>query len=214
MAQERISTYEGKLLTITYDRARCIHAAECGRGSKVLFDVSKDPWCNPDLVSIDEARHIVERCPSGALSYEAKGDAEAEAVPTTNRVSVNPDGPLYFFGDIALETKDGPVKSTRVALCRCGESAIKPYCDGSHVKANFRDAGPVNSDPEGDAPGAGALEVSVAENGPLLLRGPHTLFAGSGREAQRATKNFFCRCGHSKNKPYCDGSHKAAGFKG
>jgi CDGSH-type Zn-finger protein/uncharacterized Fe-S cluster protein YjdI len=214
MARERISTYEGETLTITYDRGRCIHAAECGRGSKVLFDVSKDPWCDPDLVTTEEAVRIVERCPSGALSYTPKGDTPAETMPKANEVWVHPHGPLYVHGDIDLQAGDGREQTARVALCRCGQSALKPYCDGSHEKAKFRDAGPINSDLEGDALPAGPLAINLADGGPLLLKGPHTLYAGSGRPAKRSEKNALCRCGHSKNKPFCDGSHKDAGFTG
>ena len=214
MARERISTYEGKHITITYDRARCIHAAECGRGSKVLFDVSKDPWCDPDLVTATEAMRIVERCPSGALAYTPKGDTPAEATPGANGIWVNPHGPLYVRGDIDLQTKDGRDRTARVALCRCGQSAVKPYCDGAHEQAKFRDAGPVDADPEGETPKSGRLEINLAAGGPLLLDGPHTLHAGSGRVAAHARKNALCRCGHSKKKPFCDGSHKAAGFMG
>jgi CDGSH-type Zn-finger protein/uncharacterized Fe-S cluster protein YjdI len=211
---ERISVYEGKHLDITYDRGRCIHAAECGRGSKMLFDVSKDPWCDPDLVTPEKAVRVVERCPSGALTYAPKGDLEAEKPEGHNRIWVNPHGPLYVRGDVELETKEGKVRHTRVALCRCGQSAIKPYCDGSHEKAKFRDAGPVNSDPEGEVTSNGELQITPAERGPLLLKGPHTIHAGSGRVAQHADKNALCRCGNSKNKPFCDGSHKDAGFQG
>jgi len=214
MARERISVYEGKHLSISYDRARCIHAAECGRGSRVLFDVSKDPWCDPDLVTADEAIKIVERCPSGALSYVPNDDADVEKAPESNGVWVNPHGPLYVRGDIDLETKEGRVAAVRVALCRCGQSSIKPYCDGSHEKAKFRDAGPVDTDPEGEPPGGGKLSINLADRGPLLLKGPHTLHAGSGRPAKHAEKNALCRCGQSKNKPFCDGSHKDAGFTG
>jgi CDGSH-type Zn-finger protein len=35
---------------------------------------------------------------------------------------------------------------------------------------------------------------------------------GTGKTVNRVTEVWLCRCGHSRNKPYCDGSHKAAGF--
>lgn len=64
------------------------------------------------------------------------------------RIVVCPDGPLLVRGEFSLVTPAGnPVPRTRrtVALCRCGASAIKPYCDGTHKITGFR------SDPE--APG-------------------------------------------------------------
>ena len=39
-----------------------------------------------------------------------------------------------------------------------------------------------------------------------------TVLSSSGREAWRGTRAALCRCGESANKPFCDGSHKAAGF--
>jgi len=51
------------------------------------------------------------------------------------------DGPLIVRGDFALMTPDGqvidPGRAT-VALCRCGKSAIKPFCDGTHKAVGFR----------------------------------------------------------------------------
>jgi CDGSH-type Zn-finger protein len=52
-----------------------------------------------------------------------------------------PDGPLLVRGHIDLTTPDGtPIEQHRrtVALCRCGVSTIKPFCDGSHKAVHFR----------------------------------------------------------------------------
>ncbi|WP_331270907.1 CDGSH iron-sulfur domain-containing protein [Leucobacter chromiiresistens] len=52
-----------------------------------------------------------------------------------------PDGPLIVRGEIALQTVDGepiPQKRRTVALCRCGLSTIKPFCDGTHRLSGFR----------------------------------------------------------------------------
>lgn len=51
------------------------------------------------------------------------------------------DGPLLVRGEFELQTQDGQVIDSRretVALCRCGRSALKPFCDGSHRPAGFR----------------------------------------------------------------------------
>jgi CDGSH-type Zn-finger protein len=56
-------------------------------------------------------------------------------------VTAYPDGPLLLRGDAELVTPDGePIPRTRrtVALCRCGLSSIKPFCDGTHKAAGFR----------------------------------------------------------------------------
>jgi CDGSH-type Zn-finger protein len=51
------------------------------------------------------------------------------------------DGPLIVRGDFQIQSHDGtPIPAGRktVALCRCGRSAIKPFCDGSHARTGFR----------------------------------------------------------------------------
>lgn len=56
--------------------------------------------------------------------------------PDPTRITVYPDGPLVVRGDFVLDDLDaGPYETGRViALCRCGRSATKPLCDGSHRK--------------------------------------------------------------------------------
>lgn len=52
-----------------------------------------------------------------------------------------PDGPLLVRGDVELQTTEGePIAPHRrtVALCRCGLSALKPFCDGTHKATGFR----------------------------------------------------------------------------
>ncbi|MDP9444670.1 MAG: CDGSH iron-sulfur domain-containing protein [Actinomycetota bacterium] len=56
-------------------------------------------------------------------------------------ITACPDGPLLVRGDVEIVTTTGedvPRRRRTVALCRCGMSAIKPYCDGSHKAAGFR----------------------------------------------------------------------------
>ena len=72
------------------------------------------------------------------------GDADGGdvAVPDGPGATITPyrDGPLIVRGDFRLVDQDGaeidPGRDT-VALCRCGRSAIKPFCDGSHKRSGF-----------------------------------------------------------------------------
>ncbi|MCA6365048.1 MAG: (4Fe-4S)-binding protein [Bacteroidetes bacterium] len=62
-----------------------------------------------------------------------------------------------------------------------------------------------------------AYELCVAEvspNGPLLVRGEIIVKDAEGNEVRKSNITAFCRCGASGNKPYCDGSHRSAGFTG
>lgn len=56
-------------------------------------------------------------------------------------VTACPNGPLLVRGDVEILLADGrpaPRRRATVALCRCGASGIKPYCDGSHKVIDFR----------------------------------------------------------------------------
>lgn len=207
------TNYPGAAVDVQYDRRRCIHAAECGRGLHEVFDAERDCWIDPDAASVEAVVAVVERCPTGALTYIRKDGGPEESIPTRNEAIVSPAGPVYLRGRVRVGDGDAPIQ-TRVALCRCGASKIKPYCDGSHRKADFRDAGPVAEDPASEEePGAGELVVSAFPDGPVRVKGPLTLRAASGRVASRGDQIFLCRCGQSGKRPFCDGTHKRVGFK-
>ncbi|HEY2824759.1 MAG TPA: CDGSH iron-sulfur domain-containing protein, partial [Gemmatimonadales bacterium] len=58
----------------------------------------------------------------------------------------------------------------------------------------------------------GPLSIAPQPNGPLKVSGALEVVTGTGHTINRCTATFLCRCGHSANKPYCDGSHKRIGF--
>jgi CDGSH-type Zn-finger protein/uncharacterized Fe-S cluster protein YjdI len=215
MSEKKVFDYDGAEADVHWDGRLCIHIGECGRAKNDLFVSGRQPWCQPDQVSPDEVAEVVNRCPTGALTYERKEGGAGEAADAENVVSVMYNGPLYVRGDLRVDgaAEDMSGVGFRAALCRCGQSKNKPFCDNSHEEAGFKDYGAVGDSGEGfDAPG-GTLEVGRAPNGPLLLNGNFTIVAASGRKAWKGTKAALCRCGHSQNKPFCDGAHKKAGFE-
>ncbi len=190
------------------------------------------------------------------------------------------NGPLIVegLGEMTRIGSDEPYETPdRMALCRCGRSASKPFCDGSHVKAGFSGeklegrtpdvredyvgeritihdnrgicahAGICTDrlaavfrygqepwiDPAGatveeikaviDACPSGALSYSidgveqtvetgsprvlVAPKGPYAVKGPVELVGQQWGAGARQDCYDLCRCGHSKNKPFCDGTH-------
>jgi CDGSH-type Zn-finger protein len=64
-------------------------------------------------------------------------------------VTAYPDGPLVLRGDFEIREVDGSPMRTghTVALCRCGRSAVKPFCDGSHKIARALGAGAAAASP-------------------------------------------------------------------
>ncbi|MFD2110883.1 CDGSH iron-sulfur domain-containing protein [Thiorhodococcus fuscus] len=207
--------FPGEEIDVRWDGRLCIHVGECGKAKGDLFVGGREPWCLPDTTTKAEVREVIERCPSGALTYRDTS-GEPESPPAENRLMIASDGPYYLTGDLQIEgaPDDMPGVRTRAAICRCGASKNKPFCDGSHEGAGFKDSGAVGDRGRGLPSTGGPVVVRPIKDGPVQVEGKLTIQAGSGRVAWQGENVFLCRCGASKNKPFCDGSHAAAGFKG
>jgi CDGSH-type Zn-finger protein len=95
-----------------------------------------------DAADADEIAETVMLCPTGALHFERLdgGDQESPWEPTM--VEPRPNGPLFVRGRFVVRQADGELREeTRAALCRCGGSANKPFCDGTHKVNGFRAEG-------------------------------------------------------------------------
>jgi CDGSH-type Zn-finger protein/uncharacterized Fe-S cluster protein YjdI len=217
---EKLHVYESDRIRVTYDATRCVHYAACVRGLPKVFDPRKRPWVMPDEATPDAIADVVECCPTGALHYERRDGGPAELPDVENSVLVSRDGPVYVRGELEVMGAYNQVEKheTRLALCRCGASRHKPYCDGSHAAAGFRDPAVAPADRHeplrDDAPVGGSLRIEATQNGPIVLRGNLRLMDASGEVVAQMTRCILCRCGHSKEKPFCDGSHQTAGFTG
>jgi uncharacterized Fe-S cluster protein YjdI len=135
--KERLHVFECPAITVSWSKRRCIHVAECVRGLPEVFKPGSVPWIEPAQASADRVAEVVCRCPTGALHYERHDGGAAEPVPAMNTVVPDPDGPFYLSGDVEVVAQDGVavVRDTRVALCRCGATKHRPFCDGSHWRA-------------------------------------------------------------------------------
>lgn len=215
MPREKAIRYPGKRAEVSWHGRLCIHIGECGRAQGDLFVGGRKPWCQPDLVSDDEVEAVVLRCPSGALTYDFADGSRTESADPVNTVQVAYNGPLFVRGDLEIEgaPEDAPGLRFRAALCRCGRSRNKPFCDNSHENAEFRDSGAVGKTGDADAASGGPLQVTPATDGPLLLSGNVTIRSSSGRDSWSGSRVALCRCGASENKPFCDGHHKKTGFR-
>jgi CDGSH-type Zn-finger protein/uncharacterized Fe-S cluster protein YjdI len=214
MSDNQVVEFPGAEIDVQWDGRLCIHVGECGNAAGELFVGGREPWCVPDLCGAVQVREIIERCPSGALSYRDPNGGP-EVAPAENTVTVAYNGPLYAHGDLAIEgaSADVPGVRHRAALCRCGASANKPFCDNSHLKVGFEDFGSVGERGDPLTALGGPLTVKTVPDGPLLVNGNLSIRAASGRLAWEGTATALCRCGASNNKPFCDGSHQEVGFK-
>ncbi len=199
-------------------------------------------------------------------------------------INLAPDGPYIVNTLKRFSNQNGAIQCTEtMALCRCGASSNKPYCDGTHAKIGFSssklkertenrkdsykgksitihdnrsicahagactdglpsvfrmqqepwiDADEANVEeiiatiqqcPSGalsytvDAPESSDSDekpaVFVAPNGPYVVSGGEGLLDTVWGEGASKNNYALCRCGASKNKPFCDGSHWAIEFK-
>ena len=64
--------------------------------------------------------------------------------------------------------------------------------------------------PMSDAPSK--VTITTLTDGPLQVAGEVEILAADGTVIKETSKSFLCRCGHSANKPFCDGAHKREGF--
>jgi CDGSH-type Zn-finger protein len=214
------------------------------------------------------------------------------------RIKVRPNGPYLVSGQVPLREmapvhtlngepvdwhvlKDFETEGNVYALCRCGHSKNRPFCDGAHASENFdgeetADRQPIatriktDSGPDGQVLQEGNLcigagfcgtrtknlwdmvketddeetrkeliamanrcpsssvtfaskdgetvepnlpqDIAVVPGGPLWVRGGVAVEAADGTEWETMNRVTLCRCGASKNKPYCDGAHSDANF--
>ena len=205
----------GRSVTLSFNTKRCIHARHCVLGEPEVF-LANTPgdWLFPDRATPERIAIVANNCPSGAIQYQRHDGQPGEAAPRVNVLRLRENGPLAVHAEMHLRHPDGTVTTEfRATLCRCGQSQNKPFCDGAHVGAGFAATGePVTRPSEPLAVRDGALAVTPLRDGPLELSGPVEICAGTGRTIDRVASTRLCRCGQSQNKPFCDGSHRKAGF--
>lgn len=135
-----LKTYAGDGIEVGWEPKLCIHVSRCIRALPDVFDPNARPWVNAGAAPADEIAAAIETCPTGALTYVRTDGAPQETPSSPTKVEPRPNGPLFVRGDIEVVDVEGNVvrRATRVALCRCGQSSNKPYCDLTHRAIGFK----------------------------------------------------------------------------
>jgi uncharacterized Fe-S cluster protein YjdI len=126
-------------IVVEWEPRLCYHSRNCVRSLPQVFDESRRPWVTVDAATADQVEAAVARCPSGALRTRRLDVSAVEREqPLELRASEN--GPLLVSGGVRIKDAEGNVlfEGERAALCRCGGSGNKPFCDGTHEKIGFR----------------------------------------------------------------------------
>ncbi|MGR4001503.1 MAG: thiamine pyrophosphate-binding protein [Alphaproteobacteria bacterium] len=140
---DRIDRYRGKKISIIDNRGLCAHAGICSTELSEVWQTGVEPWINADGASPKAIIDIIRRCPSGALGYVDEKGAVRMSLPHVGaaRIRVDRDGPYHLRGAVEMKGMEVPegASENHFALCRCGHSKNKPFCDGRHWYAGFRD---------------------------------------------------------------------------
>ncbi|MEX0272920.1 MAG: (4Fe-4S)-binding protein [Flavobacteriaceae bacterium] len=136
--REIVKKYTKGDLTIIWKPKTCIHAGVCVKKLPNVYDPKARPWITPENAGVDELNAQIDACPSAALSYETQSKKAPEG--TTIRITVKPNGPVLVHGTCELTHSNGSVETKErvTALCRCGASENKPFCDGAHNTIEFK----------------------------------------------------------------------------
>jgi CDGSH-type Zn-finger protein len=96
-------------------------------------------------------------------------------------------------------------------------SRNQPFCDNSHLRRNWESGRTNEPIDDWPAPREGAADeptkVIAKSDASLDLRGHLQIYHSDGKPIAEVGRVLLCRCGQSKNKPFCDGSHESAEFR-
>jgi len=126
-------------IVVEWQPRLCYHSQNCVRSLPQVFDPTRRPWVMVDAAKADEVEAAVQQCPSGALRARRVG-APVEEPATAREVRVVSNGPLLLSGGVRIVDRNGEIlyEGEKAALCRCGGSGNKPFCDGAHEQNGFR----------------------------------------------------------------------------
>jgi CDGSH-type Zn-finger protein len=138
-AERQVVYPGGTKIIVKRDYSLCVESGFCGNR---ITDIQEMVPTTGDTQVRSQVIAMIERCPSGSLTYSIEeGEADIEpdmpqqVAVTTEITSDGPiAGPLWVTGNIPVERADGQPFETRnrVTLCCCGLSKSKPLCDGTH----------------------------------------------------------------------------------
>jgi len=136
----KIKEYSNGEVAVIWEAEKCIHSAICVKGLPKVFNPNARPWIAIDTASTDDVVSQIKQCPSGALSFYMNNESDKISQSLETKIEVLENGPLLVYGTLKVTHKDGneEIKNKTTAFCRCGASQNKPYCDGEHVKNQFK----------------------------------------------------------------------------
>ena len=132
--------YRNDQIAVYWEPKLCMHYGACFTNLPEVFKPQDRPWVVVDGATADEIAEVIVTCPSGALHFKRLDGGPQEPQPEGTTIFAQPNGPLFVHGQVRLVGPGGQIirEDARLALCRCGHSENKPFCDGSHRWVGFR----------------------------------------------------------------------------
>ena len=147
--KEAYKEFSNGEVTVFWQAEKCIHSANCLIGLPGVFSPKKKPWINVHAADSKEIMKVVDTCPSRALIYlksnklvTSKPREKPKKKAKFARIQILKNGPALVTGNFIIrdiKKKKVKIDSEVAALCRCGGSKKKPFCDGSHITVGFTD---------------------------------------------------------------------------
>ena len=137
--RDHARTYSNDAIEVRWEPRFCIHTKNCVRGLGAVFNPEARPWVQVDGADADRIAETIETCPTGALHFRRLDGGPQEEAPEETAIAPQHNGPLFLRGHLRIVDENGALirEDSRVALCRCGASRNKPFCDGSHRRIGF-----------------------------------------------------------------------------
>lgn len=144
--------YKNEQITVHWNPELCSHSGKCLQLPGV-FNTKARPWVNINGAPPEEIIKVIDKCPTGALRYSlptgscvdpavARGVGNKnyeQSHPAAVKIRVIANGPLLTEGPVMLVDIQGKLlkEGSRMALCRCGLSENRPFCDNTHTKKDW-----------------------------------------------------------------------------
>ena len=131
--------YSNDEIIVKWDARKCIHSEVCVKNMPEVFIPANKPWINVAGAETKRLIETIDKCPSGALSYELKNKTRQPESGQIPELIFLKNGPVKVKGKVRLIDSEGneTIKENTFSLCRCGGSQNKPFCDGTHNKNGF-----------------------------------------------------------------------------
>ena len=147
--KDNVKEFSNGEITVFWKADLCIHSANCLLGMPRVFNTKRKPWINVTGADSKEIMKTVDSCPSRALTYLKsttftirKKRKTKKKAPKFAKIQILKDGPALVTGNFILRDRNKKkirINSPVAAICRCGGSKKKPFCDGSHLSLGFKD---------------------------------------------------------------------------